>query len=126
MIKRKPKFEYYKNLLQATQLENKKNRIEKIKTDADSLKESHEKFIKNNKLMLKTQQRFKSQNHNVFAEDISIIALSLNDDKRIQSIVSIETHAYGTSKDLVCQKEEMKCSNIMKQCKMINVDYITN
>ena len=58
MIKRKPKFEYYKNLLQATQLENKKNRIEKIKTDADSLKESHEKFIKNNKLMLKTQQRF--------------------------------------------------------------------
>ena len=42
MIKRKPKFEYYKNLLQATQLENKKNRIEKIKTDADSLKENHE------------------------------------------------------------------------------------
>ena len=76
--------------------------------------------------MLKTQQRFKSQNHNVFAEDISIIALSLNDDKRIQSIVLIETYAYGTSKDLVCQKEEMKCSNIMKQCKMINVDYITN
>ena len=31
----------------------------------------------------------------------SKIALSLNDDKRIQSIDSIGTYAYGMSKDLV-------------------------
>ena len=36
-------------------------------------------------------------------------------DKRIQSIYSIETYAYGTSKDLVCKKEEIKCNNIIKQ-----------
>ena len=28
-----------------------------------------------------------------------------NDDKRMQSIDSIETYAYGTSKDLVNEKE---------------------
>ena len=33
----------------------------------------------------------------------------------MQSIDSKETYAYGTSKDLVSEKEEIKCSNIIKQ-----------
>ena len=33
-------------------------------------------------------------------------------------IDSIETYAYGTSKDLVSEKEEMKFNNIIKQCKI--------
>ena len=37
------------------------------------------------KLILKTQQRFKSERHNVFTEKINKIALSSNDDKRIKS-----------------------------------------
>ena len=40
-------------------------------------------MIKDNKLILKTQQRFKSEKHNVFAEEINNIALSSNDDKRM-------------------------------------------
>ena len=35
------------------------------------------------------------------------------DDKRMQSIYSIETYSYGTSKDLVHEKEEIKCNNII-------------
>ena len=35
----------------------------------------------------------------------------------MQSIDSIETYAYGTSKDLVIDKEEIKCSNIIKRYK---------
>ena len=42
------------------------------------------------------------------------MALSSNDDKRIQSIDSIETYAQGKSKDLVRKKEEIKCDNIIK------------
>ena len=34
--------------------------------------------------------------------------------KRMQSIKSTETSAYGTSKDLVSEKEEIKCNNIIK------------
>ena len=30
---------------------------------------------------------------------------------------SIETYAYGTSKDLVNEKEEIKCNNIIKRYK---------
>ena len=32
----------------------------------------------------------------------------------MQSIDSIETYAYGTSTDLVSEKEEIKCNKIMK------------
>ena len=71
----------------------------------DSLKEDHIEFIKKNKLILKPQQRFRSKKHNVFTEEINQIALSLNDDKRIQSIDSIETYVHGMSEDLVCKKE---------------------
>ena len=45
------------------------------------------------------------------------IALSSNDDKRMQSIYSIETYTYGRSKDLVSEKEEIKCNNIIKRYK---------
>ena len=50
--------------------------------------------------MLKTQKRFKSEKHNGFTEEIHKIALGSIDNKRIQLIDSIETYAYGTSKDL--------------------------
>ena len=40
--------------------------------------------------------------------------LSSNDDKRMQSIDPIETHAYGTSQDLVSKKEEINCNKIIE------------
>ena len=41
-----------------------------------------------------------------------LTTLSANDDERIRSIDSIEPYAYGTSKDLVCREEEIKCVTI--------------
>ena len=41
VIKRKLKFENYKSCLEATQLENKINCIEKNESDLDSIKENH-------------------------------------------------------------------------------------
>ena len=38
---------------------------------------------KENKLILKTQQRLKSKSHNLFTEEINKNALSSNDDKII-------------------------------------------
>ena len=45
------------------------------------------------------------------------VALTSNDDERMQSIDSIETNANGTSKDLVKEKEDIKCNNIRKHYK---------
>ena len=115
VIKRKLKFKDYKKYLKASQIENKINYLETKKID---VKEDRKKFLKN-KLILKTQQRFKSERHNVFTEVINKIALSSNDDKRIRAIDLIETYAYGLSKDLICKKENIKRNNIIKQYKNV-------
>ena len=80
--KRKLKFEDYKNCLEATQTENKTKYLEENKTDKDNIKE----FIKNNKSIKKTQQRFNRERQNVFTEEINKTVLSSNDNKRMQSI----------------------------------------
>ena len=64
---------------------------------------------------MKTQQRFKSKRHNDFTEEINKIDLVSNDDNRMQSIDSIQIYAYGTSKDLANETEEIRCDNIMKK-----------
>ena len=49
----------------------------------DSLRENHKAFIKkNNKLLLKPQQKFRSKKHNLFTEEVSRILLSAMDDKK--------------------------------------------
>ena len=90
-MKRKLKFQDYKNCLEAAQIENKINYLEKNNIDWDSLREDQKEFTRNNEIILKTQQRFRSQKHNVFTDKIKKIALSSNDDKRMQSTDSIET-----------------------------------
>ena len=111
--KRKLKFQNSSSCLKATQLENKINHLEKNKIITDVLK-SHKQFIRNNNSILKTQQRFKSERHNVFTEEINKIALNSNDDKKMQSIDSIETYTCGTSKGLLSEKEGIKCNNLIK------------
>ena len=56
----------------------------------------------------------KSMLHNALTEEINKITLSSNNDKRMQSIYSVETYAYGTSRDIVSEKEDIKCDNIIK------------
>ena len=76
-------------------------------TETD-LKKNYKGFIRNNKSLLITQQRFKSQKHNVFTKEINKISLSSLYVKSMQSIDSIETYAFERSKDLVSQKDEIK------------------
>ena len=54
---------------------------------------------------------------NVFTEEIDKITLSSNNDQIMQSIGLIEIYAFGTSKDLVSEKEEIKCNNMINQYK---------
>ena len=48
VIKRKFKFENYKNCLQAIQRDNKISYLEKNKIDIDSLEKDHKEFLKKN------------------------------------------------------------------------------
>ena len=82
IIKRKLKFQDFTNCLEAAQIENKINHLEQNKI-ADNLKEDKKEFMKNSKLILKTQKRFISGIHNAFTEEINKITLTSNDNKEI-------------------------------------------
>ena len=69
MSSKKLRFQDYKNCLEAAEIGNKINHSE------------------NNKLILKTQQRFSTEKHNVFTEKINEIALSSNDDKQYNQLI---------------------------------------
>ena len=59
----------------------------------------------NNEIVLKSQQRFKSEAHNVCTEEVNKIALCSNDDERLQTYDRITTYPYGTSAEKVCKTE---------------------
>ena len=59
----------------------------------------------NNEIILKSQQRFKSERHDVYTEEVNKITLSSNDDKRLQNIYRITSYPYGTCAGKVCKTE---------------------
>ena len=59
----------------------------------------------NNKNVYRSQQRFKSYNHDVYTEEVNKIALSSNDYKRLQKFDRIKTYPYGTNAFKVCESE---------------------
>ena len=62
----------------------------------------------NNKTILKSQQRFKSDYHNVYTEEINKIALNSNDDKRLRAFDKVATYPYGTNAFKVCKSEMLR------------------
>ena len=56
----------------------KKRKIEKIEINIDNIKKDHKELIERNKLILKTQQRFKSERDNVYTEEINKIPLKVH------------------------------------------------
>ena len=66
----------------------------------------------NNEILLKSQQRFKSERHDVYTEEINKIALSSNDDKRLQTFDRITSYPYRASGGKVCKTELLSKVNI--------------
>ena len=56
----------------------------------------------NGTVILRSQQRFKSDHHKVYTE-VSMIALSSNDDKGLLTFDRITTYPYGTNEIIIQQ-----------------------
>ena len=67
--------------------------------------ENYSYCLFNDKIILKAQQRFKSDYQNVYTEQINKIALSSNDDKRLQTFDKTTTYSYGTNAFEACECE---------------------
>ena len=55
----------------------------------------------NDEVILQLQQRFKSDHHKVYTEDVNKIALSSNDDKRLQTFDKITMYPHETNATIV-------------------------
>ena len=65
--------------------------------------ENYKDGLFNNKTVYRSQKRFKSYYHDVYTEEVNKIALSSNDDKRLQTFDMITTYPYGTNKMMIKQ-----------------------
>ena len=55
----------------------------------------YKKCLLNGEIILKSKQRFISNKHDIYTENINKIALSNNDDKRIVLLSKITSYPYG-------------------------------
>ena len=69
--------------------------------------ENYTDSLFNDKIILKSQQRFKSDHLEVYTEEINKLALGSNDDKRLQTFNKITTYPHGTNAFKVCESEVM-------------------
>ena len=87
--------------------------VSNIKKLKELMFENYKDCFLNNKKVYGSQQRFKSYNHDVYTEEVNKIALSSNDDKRLQTFDRIKTYPYGTNAFKVCESEMLKCKRLI-------------
>ena len=67
--------------------------------------ENYKDSLFNNKTIMRSQLRFKSDHHNVYTEEVNKIALNSSDNKRLQTFYRITTYPYGTNAFKECEGE---------------------
>ena len=67
--------------------------------------ENYKDSLLNDKIILQSQLRFKSDHHDVYTEEVSKTALSSNDYKRLQTFDRAATNPYGANAFKVCGSE---------------------
>ena len=90
--------------------------------------ENYKDCLFNNKTILKKQQRIKSYNHEMYTEEVNKVALSSDDDKRLETFDRVTTFSYGTLAVKVCENEMLnvckaKETLLIKECE--NKMYVT-
>ena len=78
--------------------------------------ENYRGSLLNNKIIMQSQLRFKSNHHNVYTEEVNIIELNSSDNKRLQTIDGITTYPYGANAFKVCESEMMIKLKAFKIC----------
>ena len=76
--------------------------------------DNYEECLNEKKKILRSQQRFKSNEHNVYTEEINKIALSFNDDKRLMSYDGTSTYPYEMGAGILCKQELL--SKVSRKC----------
>ena len=82
--------------------------------------ENYKDCLFNEKAISKKQQRFKSYYHDVFTEEINKVALSSNDNKRIQTFDKAITFPQETPTVKVCENEMLSVLKAKETLKILS------
>ena len=74
--------------------------------------ENYKDSLFNNKTIMQSQLRIKSDHHNVYTEEVNKIALNSNDNKRLQTFDRVTTYPYGTNAFKVCESEMLMVKDL--------------
>ena len=73
---------------------------------------NYKESFSDHKIILKSQQRFRSDHHEVCTEELNKIALSSKDDKRLQTYDRITTYPYRANTFKVFESEMLSSEKI--------------
>ena len=82
--------------------------------------ENYKDCLFNDKIILQLQQGFRSDNHEVYTKNVNKIALSSNDDKRLQTFDEITTYPHGTNIFKVCESKMLKVCEVKATLKILS------
>ena len=74
--------------------------------------ENYKDSLFNDKTIMRSQLRFKSDLHNTYTEEVNKIALSSNDDKRLQTLDTVITYPHGTNAFNVGESEMLMVKDL--------------
>ena len=87
---------------------NKSKGTKKCVIKGELMFENYKDCLYNNKITLKSWQRFKSDHHNIYTEEIN----KIDDDKRLQTSDRIKTYPYGANAFKVCESEMLMVKDL--------------
>ena len=73
--------------------------------------ENYKDSLLNDKTIMRSQLRFKSDHHNVYTEEVDKIALNSSDNNSLQTFDRDTTYPYGTNAFKVCDSEMLSKIN---------------
>ena len=104
----------YSYLMNAGKVDIKTKGTKKCMIKRCLMFDNYSECLKEKKKILRSQQRFKSDGHDVYTEEINKISLSYNDDIRLIAFDGITTYPYGISARILCKQELL--SKVSRKC----------
>ena len=103
-----PRAKTYAYLMEDDSEHKKAKGTKKCVIKRELMFENYKNCVLNDKIILKKQQGFISDHHRVYTVEINKIALSSNNDKRIETFDKVTTYPRETNAFKVCESEMMK------------------
>ena len=104
----------YSTLMDDDRVNKKAKRTKKCVIKRCLMFDNYEEPLEKKQKIPRSQQRFESDGHDIYTEEINKVALSFNGDKLVIDYDGITTYPYGTGAGILCKQELL--SKVSRKC----------